>query len=123
MSEHSAPKEPLLTNRMYDILKFVTQILLPAAGTLYFTLAAIWGLPNAEEVVGTIVAVDTFLGVLLGLSTNFYNKSDARYDGGINITTLPDADVKQIQLEFKDEPEVLESKKDVTFKVNVDGHE
>lgn len=122
MSEN-ATKEPLLTNRMYDVLKFITQILLPAAGTLYFTLATIWGLPNADQVVGTIVAADTFLGVLLGLSTSAYNKSDAKYDGGINITSVPDRDIKQIQLEFKDEPEVLESKKDVTFKVNVDGHE
>ena len=58
----------------YDFLKWVTQFLLPAAGTLYFALASIWALPYGEQVVGTITAVDTFLGVLLGISSNAYYK-------------------------------------------------
>ena len=49
--------------------------LLPSAGTLYFALAGIWGLPYGEQVVGTITAVDTFLGVILGISTSQYNKT------------------------------------------------
>ena len=65
-----------MTNKMYDILKWVAQILLPALGTLYFAIAGIWGLPCTEQVVGTITAVDTFLGVLLGLSTSKYNKDN-----------------------------------------------
>lgn len=76
---------PLLNSKFYDLLKFLAQILLPAVGTLYFALASIWGLPNAGEVVGSITAVDAFLGVLLGLSTIQYNNSDARYDGVINV--------------------------------------
>lgn len=63
-----------MSNKTYDILKFVAQILLPALGTLYFALAGIWDLPKGEEVVGTIVALDTFLGALLGISTSNYNK-------------------------------------------------
>lgn len=62
-----------MSNRTYDILKWVTQLLLPALGTLYFALAGIWGFPYGEEVVGTLVAVDTFLGVCLGISTKQYN--------------------------------------------------
>lgn len=58
----------------YDFLKWVAQFLLPAAGTLYFALASIWALPYGEQVVGTITAVDTFLGVLLGISSNTYYK-------------------------------------------------
>lgn len=58
----------------YDALKWVAQFLLPAAGTLYFALASIWNLPYGEQVVGTITAVDTFLGVLLGISSNTYYK-------------------------------------------------
>ena len=54
-----------LSNKMYDILKWVAQYLLPALGTLYFALAGIWGFPYGEEVVGTITAIDAFLGVLL----------------------------------------------------------
>lgn len=63
-----------MTNNVYDALKFVAQIVLPAVGTLYFALARIWGFPYAEEVVGTITAVDAFLGALLGISTIAYNK-------------------------------------------------
>lgn len=64
-----------LNNKMYDILKWVAILFLPALGTLYFTLAGIWGLPYGEQIVGTITAVDTFLGVILGISTVQYNKS------------------------------------------------
>ena len=63
-----------LTDKSYDILKYIAQYVLPACGTLYFALAGIWNLPYGEQIVGTITAVDTFLGVLLGISTNTYNK-------------------------------------------------
>jgi len=66
-----------LSNSNYDWLKWVAQIFLPAFGTLYFALASIWGLPYAEQVVGTVTAIDAFLGALLGISTHYYNK-----DGG-----------------------------------------
>lgn len=65
-----------LTNKTYDILKWVAQYLLPAAGTLYFALSGIWGLPYGEQIVGTITAVDTFLGVILGISTMQYKNSE-----------------------------------------------
>ena len=64
-----------MSNKVYDVLKWIAQILLPALGTLYFALASIWGLPYAEQVIGTITAIDAFLGVLLGISTYRYNKS------------------------------------------------
>lgn len=63
-----------LSNEVYDILKFIAQIVLPAAGTLYFALAGIWGWPYGEQIVGTITAVDAFLGALLGISTAAYKK-------------------------------------------------
>lgn len=63
-----------MSNKTYDTLKYIAQIVLPACGTLYFALAGIWGLPYGEQIVGTITAVDTFLGVLLGISTSNYNK-------------------------------------------------
>ena len=65
-----------LNNKTYDVLKWIAMDLLPAAGTLYFTLAGIWGLPYGEQVVGTITAVDTFLGIIIGISTAQYNKSN-----------------------------------------------
>ena len=64
-----------MSNKVYDVLKFIAQILLPAIGTLYFALARIWNLPYAEQIVGTITAVDAFLGALLGISTMQYNKA------------------------------------------------
>ena len=63
-----------LTNQTFDKLKWVAMYLLPAIGTLYFTIASIWHLPYAEQIVGTITALDTFLAILLGISTNTYNK-------------------------------------------------
>lgn len=64
----------ILSNKAYDILKWIAQILLPALGTLYFAIAQIWGLPYGEQIVGTITAVDAFLGALLGISTALYRK-------------------------------------------------
>lgn len=65
-----------MSNRMYDVLKWIAQILLPALGTLYFALAGIWGFPYGEQIVGTITAVDTFLGICLGISTAQYKKGE-----------------------------------------------
>ena len=65
-----------MSNKVYDALKFIAQILLPAIGTLYFALARIWDLPYAEQIVGTITAVDAFLGALLGISTLQYKKAN-----------------------------------------------
>lgn len=65
-----------LSNKTYNVLKWIAMYLLPALGTLYFALAGIWGLPYGEEIVGTITAVDTFLGVVLGISAAKYNKTN-----------------------------------------------
>lgn len=67
----------ILSNKQYDILKWVALVLLPACGTLYFALAGIWGFPYGEQIVGTITAVDTFLGVLLGISNKQYKDGEA----------------------------------------------
>lgn len=65
-----------MSNARYDFLKWIAQYFLPAVGTLYFTIASIWGLPYVEEVIGTITAIDAFLGVALGVSTHQYNKTN-----------------------------------------------
>lgn len=65
-----------ISNKLYDKLKFLAQIVFPALATFYFTLSTIWNLPYSEEVVGTIAAVDTLLGALLGISSLNYNKSE-----------------------------------------------
>ncbi len=63
---------PKLSNDVYDFLKWLALILLPALGALYFALAGIWGFPYAEQIVGTLTVIDTFLGVLLGISNIQY---------------------------------------------------
>ena len=63
-------------NKTYDVIKYIALIGLPALGTLYFALASIWKLPYGQEVVGTITAIDTFLGALIGISAHNYSKED-----------------------------------------------
>ena len=63
-----------LSNKVYDILKKLSLYWLPAAGALWFALSKIWGLPYGHEIQGTLVAVETFLAAVLGISTAAYNK-------------------------------------------------
>ena len=65
-----------ISNKVYDVLKWVAQYLLPAIGTLYFALSTIWGFPYGEQVVGTITAIDAFLGAILGISSASYYKNE-----------------------------------------------
>ena len=64
----------MMSDKVYDVLKWIAQIVLPAIATLYFALAQIWGFPYAEQIVGTITAIDAFLGALLGISAVQYKK-------------------------------------------------
>jgi len=75
--------EMILNNKVYDVLKWFTLIALPAGGTLYFALSGIWGLPYGEQITATIIALITFLGSLLGLSTLQYNKRMTAEDDNI----------------------------------------
>lgn len=63
-----------MNNKVYDILKWIAMIVLPATATLYMGLASLWGLPYGEEISGTITLVDTFLGSVLMISTHQYKK-------------------------------------------------
>lgn len=91
-------KRPLLSDRNYSILKHIAAIGLPAAGALYFALAGIWHFPNAEQVVGSIAAVNVFVGGLMGLSQASYNSSsNAGYLGDLEITHVGDG-IQQVQI-------------------------
>lgn len=98
----------------YDVTKFIAQIALPAFGTLYFTLAGLWGLPGADGVVGTVVAVDTFLGVLLGLSTKAFVENTTA--GVINVVDT--AEKTTFDLVLDGPVEKLADQAQVLFKVN-----
>lgn len=102
-----------ITNKLYDKLKFIAQVLLPALGTLYFSLAGIWGLPSAEQVVGSIAVINTFLGVLLQFSSKGYSKN---LDGSLKV--LQKSDGKKIySLELDGDPEDIDHKDVIQFKV------
>ena len=64
-----------LSDNVYNIFKYIAQIVLPAVATLYLAVAGIWNLPYGEQISGTVMAIDTFLGVLLGISSANYNKN------------------------------------------------
>ncbi len=69
------PQTPFgITASSYNVLKWVTMAFLPASGALYFTLAILWGFPFGEQIVGTIVALTAFMGLLLGVSKTRYNR-------------------------------------------------
>lgn len=105
-----------LPGKAYDVLKWVAQILIPAIGTLYFALDQIWGLFDAERVVGTMTAIDVFLGVVLGISTMNYNKSGHDVDGDMIVdTSHPDKDVFRMAL--NGDPSDMVGKRKVTFRV------
>ena len=65
-----------LSNNAYDVLKYIALIVLPAVATLYAVVGKIWGLPYVTEIPATIMAVDTFLGALLKISTDKYFQQD-----------------------------------------------
>lgn len=115
LSEDS--EKPLMSNKTYDVLKFVTQILLPGIGTLYFALSGIWGFPNAEQVVGTITAVVTFLGLLLNVSSKTYQESASRFDGVVNVEQ-PSDERTLYSLEVSGDPAEIANKNEITLKVN-----
>lgn len=104
----------LIKGKRYDQLKFLAQVILPALATLYFALAGIWGLPNVEQVVGTIVAVDTFLGVCLQLSATAYNK-DIEDAGEMHVD--PTGKVSFVLNSDKTDVDKLGEKQEVRFKI------
>lgn len=91
MASHAALSTPVtkgafaLPTNLYDVAKDTALIYLPALGALYFAMAGIWGLPYADQFVATVVAFDTFLGVILKISTVSYNNSDKSKDGTLVV--------------------------------------
>lgn len=69
-----------MSNKVYDVLKWIALYFLPAAGALYFALSTIWGFPYGEEIVGTLTAIDAFLGAVLGISTVQYKKNQDKQE-------------------------------------------
>jgi hypothetical protein len=105
-----------LANKAYDATKFIALVALPSFGTLYFALAQIWHLPKAEEIVGSITVVDTFLGVLLGVSTTRYNKTEGAPDGDLIVVKDEDGN-SHFALGVNNSVESMTSKPTVSLNV------
>ena len=101
---------------VYDFLKKMVMIFLPAASALYLSLSGIWGLPYAEQVVGTVTAITAFLGVCLGISSKRYNNSDEPHDGSL-VVTRDGGGVRGLMLELDGDPEMLADQQAISFKV------
>lgn len=89
-----------LNNSMYDVMKWIVTLVLPALGTLYFTLSQIWGLPYGEEVVGTLTAISLFLGTILKISSSNYSSENE-----IAETDIQDDEVESLDEDEEDEEE------------------
>lgn len=107
----------VLSDKQYGLLKWIVTIVLPAVGTLYFALSKLWNLPGGESVLGTLIALQAFLGVLLGISTQTYKNSDARFSGDINIIKHEDGE-KSASIDFNQHPTELDEKDEAVFRVN-----
>lgn len=106
----------LISNRTYDVLTRIVQIVLPGIAALYLSLADLWDLPNPTAVAGTLAAVATFGGVLLKFADVSWNKSEGKYDGEVGVTGLdPDTGMPDLQLIVKD-PNVYGQKDFVRLK-------
>lgn len=110
------PKGYFMNDKVYDTLKRLVQIVLPAFGVFYMSIGAAWDLPATNQVSDTIIAICTFIGVALSLGSRSYNKSDAKYDGALDITQNEDGS-KVYSLNLNDDTAVLDKKKNVNFKV------
>lgn len=106
----------MLSNKTYDFLKRLVQVVLPALASLYFGLASIWGLPAAEQVVGTIAVLTTFLGVTLGISLNTYKASGAEIDGSLVISE-PIPGKKLFSVEVDEDPNELAKKDKLSLQI------
>lgn len=101
-SERSAV---LFTNSLYNKLKFVALVFLPALATLCLTIGGIWDIEYTGQVVGSITAVDTFLGVVLKISTKKYYKKGTNFDGEVIVT--PEDGGNKVTMAFNGPPEDL----------------
>ena len=110
-------KNPLINDVWYKRLEYLGRVVLPGFATMYLALSTLWLLPKGAEVVGTIVAVDTFLGVFLGYAQKTYDASNAAYNGSLDVIPKPDGGTLY-SLNLDTQPEALADMSKVTFKIN-----
>lgn len=118
MTEDNKTPWMVLGDELYNRLKWLTMIVLPAFATLYLALSIVWGLPKGNEVVATVTALVTFLGIVLGISTMQYNNSGQKFDGAIDVQERGAGEPTLFSLVLDSDPNELVDKDQVTFRVN-----
>ena len=103
-----------ITNKSYDIIKWIVVIVIPAVITLYSTLGGIWDFPLVQEITGTLAAIDVFLGVIMKISSATYNKE---YDGVLHVDTVNDEATDKYLFEV-DDLDQLTNKDKITLKID-----
>lgn len=116
LPEQKESKQPFMSNKSYDVVKDAVTIGLPAVAVFYSTIAIIWGWPFEKEVVATIGALVTFLGVLIKVNSNRYQRLEKEYDGAL-VANDPDPDQDTFRLEFDHTLSDLSTKDVVRLKV------
>lgn len=104
-------RDYMLPNKVYDVAKDINLTILPGIGALYYALSGVWGLPKADEVVATIAALVTFIGLIIKLGDRSYNNSDAKFDGDLYVGPQTNRFV------YNEPLEVLEQKDSISFRV------
>ncbi len=108
----------LLSDKTYNLVKKLVQVIIPATGALYFALSKIWGLPHGEDVVGSLMAIATFLGVVLGISSAQYTASGAAYQGHLTVQPNADGVNRVTAFHLNKDPKDLEGEKSITVKIH-----
>jgi hypothetical protein len=108
--------KPLLSDTTYNRLKELNTKVIPAAGALYYGLAVLWDFPKAEEVVGTLAVVATFIAIVLVWANKRYDASGAGIDGTVDVQDIDGR--KTVVMDITTEPEDMINQKQVNLKVN-----
>ncbi len=106
----------IIPKKLYDVLKWVALVALPAFSAFYYVLALTWGFPAVMQVMATVAGTETLLGTLLGISSAKYRNSDARFDGDLNIIKSDTSLINQ--LDIKTDPATLGNQKELVLKIN-----
>lgn len=108
----------ILSNKVYEVMKWFVTVVLPAVGSAYFALGNIWDFPSVENVVGSLAVLATFLGTVLGISTMNYRSGPGAPDGTFDVVEDPGG-MRTVHLNLHEDPETILTTKDkITFTVH-----
>lgn len=109
-------KLPAMSQSVYDRVRWMVEILLPATASLYYGLSMIWGLPGGDNVVGTIALITTFLGLAVGVNRRKFNAVNPAGVGAM-VVKVDREGIPTVALELDKTPEELSQLQSIRFDV------